>query len=87
MRKSVVILGDGYEKGSFLAIAIILVPLLADCAGGEKADETPPAVSAILVSDTTRNSVIITWTTDDDSTSQVECGLTKHCKDSQNAGT
>jgi Leucine-rich repeat (LRR) protein len=57
-----------------LIIVIISAALLASCF---RSDETPPVISVVLISDITRASAVITWTTDETATSQVEYDLTK----------
>jgi hypothetical protein len=71
-------LGFIVRKVALLTIALILVTLLAGCAGGEEAevDETPPVISAVSVSKITETSATVTWTTDEPSHSQVYYGLT-----------
>jgi len=64
------------RKIALLAMAAILVALLAGCAGGEEADQTPPVISGILASDITQTGATITWTTNEPATNQVEYGLT-----------
>jgi hypothetical protein len=64
------------RKIAVLTIVVILVALLASCTGGEKVDKTPPAISAVSASSITDTSTVITWTTDELATSQVEYGLT-----------
>jgi hypothetical protein len=69
------------RKVAVAAIIVILVALLAGCAGGEETrvtpvDESPPVISEVSVSDITATSATITWTTDEPATSQVEYGLT-----------
>jgi hypothetical protein len=61
------------KKIALVAMAIILAALLAGCAKGDK---TPPVISEISSSDITQTSAVITWTTDEPATSQVEYGLT-----------
>ena len=64
------------RKTSLLTIIAILVALVAGCAGGEEADKAPPLISGISASNITQTGALITWTTDEDSTSQVEYGPT-----------
>jgi hypothetical protein len=56
------------------SIIVILVALIAGCAGGGEADTTPPVISEVSVSNITGTSVVITWTTDEPATSQVTYG-------------
>jgi hypothetical protein len=61
------------KKIALLAMTIVLATLLAGCAKG---DDTPPVISEISASDIAQTSAVITWTTDEPATSQVEYGLT-----------
>jgi Leucine-rich repeat (LRR) protein len=56
------------RKLAFLTIAVILVAMLAKCAGG---DETPPVISDISVIGVTETRATITWTTDEPADRQV----------------
>jgi outer membrane lipoprotein-sorting protein len=64
------------RKIALLTMVIILAALLAGCAKGEEVDKTPPVISAVSASSITETGAVITWTTDEDSTSQVEYGTT-----------
>jgi outer membrane lipoprotein-sorting protein len=64
------------RKIALLTMVIILAALLAGCAKGKEVDKTPPVISEISASSITETGAVITWTTDEDSTSQVEYGTT-----------
>jgi Leucine-rich repeat (LRR) protein len=63
------------KKIALLTLAVVLIALLSGCAG-EEADETPPVISGVSASGITQTGAVITWTTDEPATSQVEYGLT-----------
>jgi phosphodiesterase/alkaline phosphatase D-like protein len=64
------------RKIALLATVVILAALLAGCAGGGKGDQTPPVISGVSASSITETSAVITWTTNEPATSQVEYGPT-----------
>jgi hypothetical protein len=64
------------RKIALLLVVVILLALPASCAKGEEVDETQPAVSDISISNVAETSAVITWTTDEPATSQVDYGLT-----------
>jgi hypothetical protein len=63
------------RKVAVASIIAILVTLFAGCAGGEEADETPPLISGVSVSNITDTSATITWTTSEPATSSVKYGI------------
>jgi Leucine-rich repeat (LRR) protein len=64
------------KKIALLTMTIVLATLLAGCAKAKEVDKTPPVISEISASDITQTGAVITWTTDEPATSQVEYGLT-----------
>ena len=70
---------ERWLKGSaILVLVLLLVGTLAGsgCAEDDKDDENPPIISEVSASDITETSAVITWTTDEPATTQVEYGLT-----------
>ena len=69
-------IGVVMRKIALLVMAVILAATLLGCAKGEEAEETAPVISAVSASDITATSAVVTWTTDEVATSQVEYGVT-----------
>jgi parallel beta-helix repeat protein len=63
------------RKAALVLVALFALAFLFVGCGKSEKDKTAPALSAISTSGVTTTSVVVTWTTDEAATSQVEYGL------------